>query len=626
MQSRRSHASLRLMVILVLGLLPCLDRSTADAAQTVRRVLLLYPYSNIFPAGVIAGEAAKKRLVERLSGSLEVYADFLDLGRFSGEAYEARLAHYIADKYRNRMPEIVVALGPQALQFVIKNRQQLEFRVPIVFCCTSRDRLGALNIPGDVTGIISEFDYTKTLTLAQRLQPNATHLAVVAGATEFDRQSVEILRRQFASFGTKYDTQYLVGLRYDELLASLRRLPRDTIVILLTMFADGAGRLFINAEPVKEISDASAAPVYSPYETYLGNGVLGGRMDSFQTIGHEAADVAADILTGANPSDLPPRTTTGSLDRIDWRQLKRWNISESSLPPDATVYFREYNVWERYRWQIVIIASIMLAQAAMVAWLLIEHRRRRLAEVGLRQRLMEVIHLNRTALTGALSSSVAHELNQPLAAIMSNAEAAAIYLKSDPPNIGRVEIILDNIRRDDQRASDIISHLRGLLKKKDEAELQEFDLNEVVRDTIQIVGPEAARKGVEIRARKETARLPVRGDRVHLQQVLLILAVNGIDAMQSCKSGHGNMAIMTALVDESAVEVSVADSGIGIPADMLNRVFEAFYTTKQQGTGLGLSIARTIVESYGGKIWAENQPRGGAMFRFTLPLSKAVGA
>ena len=120
--------------------------------------------------------------------------------------------------------------------------------------------------------------------------------------------------------------------------------------------------------------------------------------------------------------------------------------------------------------------------------------------------------------------------------------------------------------------------------------------------------------------------LPVRADEVHLQQVILNLAMNGMDAMQNCVSGAGKMSIQTALVGESEVEVRVTNSGTGIPTDKLSEVFDTFYTTKRQGTGLGLSIARTIVETYGGKIWAENRPGGGAAFRFTLPLSKGLMA
>ena len=134
------------------------------------------------------------------------------------------------------------------------------------------------------------------------------------------------------------------------------------------------------------------------------------------------------------------------------------------------------------------------------------------------------------------------------------------------------------------------------------------------------------KRGVELSANQAEGSLSVRADQVHLEQVILNLAMNGMDAMQKCAAGIGKMSIQTALAGESTIEVSVTDSGTGVPVDKLNEVFDTFFTTKLQGTGLGLSIARTIIETYGGKIWAENRPGGGAVFRFTLPLAKVIAA
>jgi signal transduction histidine kinase len=464
------------------------------------------------------------------------------------------------------------------------------------------------------------------LALAQRLKSDAHHIVVVAGATEFDQQSAQIARRQLAAYEQKYDTKYLVGLRHQDLLDELKSLPRETIVILLTVFADSAGRLFVPPEVVQKITDAAAAPVYTYYETYLGRGVVGGHMDSLERIGSEVADLALETLAGAGPSSLTPRATDGSADRVDWRQLKRWQLSESDLPPDSEVRFRRFGLWERYHWEIIAIFAVVLAQAAMIAWLYLEHRRRHVAERELRQRLLQVIHLSRAATASGLSASVAHDLNQPLGAIQSSAEAAALYLMANPPDLERIKQILANIRQDNKRAADIIRHFRGLFRRTDAIELQEFDLNEVVRDALRILDSEALKRGVTLSVRHAEGMLPVRADQIHLQQVILNLVVNGMDAMQNCAPGTGKMSIQTALVGESAIEVSVSDSGAGIPTDKLNAIFDTFYTTKRQGTGLGLSIARTIVETYGGKISAENGSEGGAVFRFTLPLSKGLVA
>ncbi len=277
--------------------------------------------------------------------------------------------------------------------------------------------------------------------------------------------------------------------------------------------------------------------------------------------------------------------------------------------------------WDQYRGEILSVAAVVVLQTLLISVLLFERRRRSFAEAESRRRLLEVAHLNRTATVSAMSASITHEINQPLGAILSNAEAAEQLLKSDRFDRAELAAILADIRRDDQRAAEIIKSMRGLLRRSEIAS-REFDLNDCVRDALAIIGPEARSRRVALTADQEGAALPVRADPVHLQQVVLNLAVNGMDAMQNGPPDARAMDIRTARTKNSEVMVTVSDTGIGIPQDRLEGIFEPFYTTKAQGTGLGLSIAHTIVKTYGGKIWAENRPGGGAVFRFTLPLAR----
>jgi signal transduction histidine kinase len=234
---------------------------------------------------------------------------------------------------------------------------------------------------------------------------------------------------------------------------------------------------------------------------------------------------------------------------------------------------------------------------------------------------MEVIHLNRTAVAGAMSASFAHELNQPLGAILSNAETAELLLHNAAPDVAQLKDILADIRRDDLRAGNIIFNLRNLMRKNSEAELRSFDLNEAVQEAVHFLDAEAAGRGIIFKQNYAQGVLPVRADEIHLQQVVLNLAMNGMHAMQGLPAGSRRMNLETSASSSEAV-VSITDSGSGIPEDKLKEVFETFFTTKTEGTGLGLSIARTIVETYGGRIWAENRGGGGAVFSFTLPLER----
>jgi signal transduction histidine kinase len=305
---------------------------------------------------------------------------------------------------------------------------------------------------------------------------------------------------------------------------------------------------------------------------------------------------------------------------FDGRELRRFGISEDRLPSGSDIRFRIPTLWEQYFWLLIGVFAAIAVQSLLISGLLVERHRRRAVEAELRNRLLEVVHLNRIATAASLSTSIAHELNQPLGAILGNAETAEVLLDANSPDVAQLKEIIGDIRRDNQRASDVIRHLRGLLKRG-KPELQELDLRDTVQSTLSILDPEAAKRGVQLKQIQILRALPVRADPVHLQQVILNLAMNGMDAMQNA-AGERTMIIETAQSGASMAEVSVADSGSGIPADKLKSIFETFYTTKPQGTGLGLSIARTIVETYGGRIWAENRLAGGAVFRFTLPLAK----
>ena len=179
----------------------------------------------------------------------------------------------------------------------------------------------------------------------------------------------------------------------------------------------------------------------------------------------QAAEVALRILGGENVADIKPTFVQLAAPMFDWRQLQRWGIAESSLPPGSTIHFREPTLWERYWWQIALVTAVILLQGGLIAGLLREHRRRQLAEVQSRQRMAELVHVNRIATAGELTASIAHEINQPLGSILTNAETAEVILNSSSPDIAELKDIVKDILRDDRRASEVIRRMKSLLKK-----------------------------------------------------------------------------------------------------------------------------------------------------------------
>jgi signal transduction histidine kinase len=267
-----------------------------------------------------------------------------------------------------------------------------------------------------------------------------------------------------------------------------------------------------------------------------------------------------------------------------------------------------------------LTGALILLQGGMIVGLLHEHRRRRFAEVQSHQRLTELAHSNRYSLAGELTATIAHEINQPLTAILANSVTLELMLQSPSPDLSELREIAADIRRDDQRAADVIRHLRNLLNKSP-PEFNDIDLNEPVLEAVRFFSSLAIARNVDLKSLVASTQLPIRGNIVQLHQVFLILIVNAMDAMSGMPRDQRKLAIETARDAENFVEASVSDTGPGIPPDKLKEIFNPFFSTKPQGMGMGLSIARTIIEAHGGQVWAENRPTGGAMFRIKLPLA-----
>jgi PAS domain S-box-containing protein len=240
------------------------------------------------------------------------------------------------------------------------------------------------------------------------------------------------------------------------------------------------------------------------------------------------------------------------------------------------------------------------------------------AEIQAQEHRNEVAHLMRVASVGELSAALAHELNQPLTAILSNAQAAQLFLARDDVDLEDIRDILRDIVTDDQRAGEVISRLRNLLKKSD-FQPQELNVNELIGEVLKLMKHELTARAVRV-VTEFTADLPsIVGDRVQLQQVLINLILNASDAMSRQAENARTLTLSSTRVEDSAVQISVTDTGSGIPRGDEEKVFEPYHTTKAHGLGLGLSLSRSIIRAHGGRMWAENRVAAGAMFYFTIP-------
>jgi len=617
----KSKTSLGLAVaIAATALASALFVAAGHAADLPSRegVLIIHSNARPTPAAVIVEDAMRQVLANSLGRPVEIYSEYLDAERFPTPDNAATAGEYLARKYGDRNIRVITASAAQALQFAIAFRDRISASVPVVHVGVPKDQAESMTLLPGVVGATADLDPTPTLRMALQLQPDARHIVVALGAAERDRLWGDRVRSAMKRLPGDVDAEYLTGLRTEDLLQRLRVLPKNTIVFTPGYFVDGAGQVGSPRQSVESIGAASAAPVYGALDTFLGAGIVGGYMTLYVDQATRAGQIVVKLLNGTNPSEIAP-SSVAARPIVDWRQIQRWGIDDRLLPADTLVQFREPSLWAKY-WQAASIAiAILLLQAGTIVWLLAERRRRRLAEADSQKRFSEMAHMNRRVAMGGLTASIAHELNQPLGAIHNNAGAAQLLIKADPPRLDEVAEILEDIKHDDKRASEVLARIRRMLRKTD-LEVGALDLSDAMGETQKLLAYDAQTHGVSVKVDPEPGLPNVWADSVQIQQVLLNLALNSMEAMQGQPAETRQLTIRSRQSNAKEAEVSVIDSGTGIPDEMLPHVFDPFVTSKVGGMGLGLSISRTIVEAYGGRMRAESMPKGGAAVHFTLPF------
>lgn len=607
----------RILIVCLLASLSC-DCIAAEGKRQ-RSILVLEEadfrspfYSEIF-AGIRA--AAK----QSSTADTVIYGESLDLSRFPGPGYEESVVGHLRTKYAQRPIDVIVSIGVTSAKFLQKRKQEIWPAAPVVYgFVPDLPETRALFLP-DTTAVFARVTPTHLLNAARAIVPDLTRVVLVGDAWK-NPLVYGHWKQDFAAMMPGLEVIDLSDAVLRDVRKQVASLPDRSAILTSAMYSDGEGTYYSPASALALVAETANRPIVITSDTFLGRSGVGGFLLMPEIIGREAGEVAMRILDGEAPSNIVPFGGDNVKPIFDWRQLKRWNVNEANLPPGSEVRFREPTFWGQYHWHVTIVASIVLLQAMMIAILLRERHLRFVAEVEARQRMSELAHLNRRATVGEMSASLAHELNQPLAAIMINAESAQQILRNPAPDLGEIEDILAHIRRDDQRAAEIISRLRAFLKR-DPTVRHELDLNAMVGEVFRFLSVQALTHDVELVTEPSPADIRVKGDKVQLQQAILNLAMNGIDAVAHLPNKRRRVVGRTGLAEGNLALVSVADAGDGILAEKVTEIFKPFFTTKAQGMGIGLSIAHTIVEAHGGRIWAENAPSGGAVFHVALPLA-----
>lgn len=560
--------------------------------------------------------------------SLDLRFEYMDTRRFGGPDYLSQLERLYRFKYGEASPDVVMVADDRALEFVLSRRSQLFSGTPLVFCGINQPEQHDLAGGAPITGIVELPDLRSDLEAIRRLHPEASR-AKLFYAPDSPRAVLDTLRQAAREYGSLEEFQ---GIRLAEFVNQLRNSGPDSVLLVL----DEPPEWPLLQPQDREVLKRSAAPVYflwtTPENLPMTDGALGVAVVSGREQGISAARMALSIVNGAEAADIPVIGRSTHSFRFDSRRMGQFGIGEASLPPEAQVFNRPVllpGIHTAWFWGV---AGFALVQTALIAALLIALYQRRRAERERAHLEEELRQAQKMEAVGQLAGGIAHDFNNLLQAILGFADMA---LSGSTPG-QQVHRDLLEVRKAANRAALLTRQLlafsrRQLLQPSD------LEVNQLIADftgTVRrLVGDQ-----VEFVFQRSTEPARVRADRTMLEQVLLNLVVNARDAMPN----GGRLQIRTRRIsfNESFcavntwarpgrfVELTVKDTGVGMPPEVLARVFEPFFTTKGQGhgTGLGLAMVYGVVKQHDGLIQVTSHQGRGTEFRIFLPRSEDVTA
>jgi signal transduction histidine kinase len=620
----------------VLALLLVLISASASALSEPKRILLLNSYRSAVPANREFSERIREGLDLPPDMPVEIDSDTLNLAAAHDEKYIRNLIELYRVKYRASPPSLVIATFGPAVRFLLDHRGDLFPGIPIIISVTEFLAEDLKQFPPNATGVTTKLDYAGTVELMSLLHPDMRQTAVIVGSSKVDAQREHEARKALGPFETRFKFIWLRGLPLRELTETVKALPPHTAILYVVQLGDRDGVSYVPRNVVQAVSTAASVPVYGLWDTLMGTGIVGGRLISFEQQGIEVGKIARRILLGEVPASIPVVRMEQNEVIVDARQLKRWNIDERLLPEGSRILYREPSVWQEHHNAIILASGLIVLQALLIAALLWNRKRLRLAqttlteECNLRAQSEELTRRLQTRLgaadkqstLGALAGRIAHEINQPLISIKNYAQAARRYVPAGLPKGGKLAELLAEMEGEADRAGSIIRKIRTLLSSG-QVDAIPVDLVLVLKEVVAVMEPEADAHSCRIDYRTTAPVSIVLADALQVQLVMVNLLRNAMEATGSHdQNGDASVSITVGETANGMVQVSIADTGPGVPTDEVEDIFESLYSTKEAGMGVGLATCRAIIEAHGGRIWYTPNPVGGSIFHFTVPAAE----
>lgn len=563
-----------------------------------KRILMLFDEERTLPGLSLLDQSLRAAFTAGLPDKIEFFNESMNRAQFGDDRYELLLRDYYAEKYRNKQLDLVVAVMGPSFGFLQRHGAAAFPGVPIVFCGADAADMVDPVLPPNVTGLLLHRTFAPTLDIALRLQPQTTHVAVVAGTSAFDQHLLVQARRDFKKYEQQLTFTYMTQLSMDNVLESVAKLPPNSVILFLTLFRDGEGRTFVPHEAVATISAAANAPVYIFVDQYLGRGAVGGHLYSLERHGRAAAELGLRILKGESASSIPVQEPASTADMFDARQLARWRLDERLLPAGSTIRFRELSIWDRYKQYIVVFAAVVIAQSLLITGLLVQQRRRRKAETELRASYDQIRHLGRSLLSAQederahFAREVHDDIGQQMAVLHTELQILANRDEASP-----VRGDLDELST---RTQAVTRGLHDLSHRLHPAYLRFVGLTAA----IERLRREMSAGGIVIAFTHDSVPAAI------APEVKVCLFRVAQEALRNAVRHSGADRIALRLRGEpDGIQMNIEDNGRGFDAG-------------NAPPGLGLISMTERVEQIGGRLQVRSRPGAGTHVEITVPWSE----
>jgi signal transduction histidine kinase len=618
-----NKTGLNIIFILTLALALAGVKGYSISQNNDADVLIIFALEPSRPAYRMIYDGVRQKLSEKFDEQFNLHVEYLSINPSEDNSHLHPKFEVINKKYHEMVPDLLICVGTGIVAPVRQHAADYFLDLPNIIIDWDLPEYGysfEQNLNDHTTVIGVKLDVGNTIRQAISLFPDYTELVFISGASIQDGFMHSAAMQSLERLDFDRSATFISNISMNKALKIVSNLSDSCILFIPSFDADSLGVTYYNYESVKLFRKTSKAPLFTITDIGFGEGALGGYVLSFRKLGLIAGQSAVKIIEGTPPETIIIGEEDLYARIFDWRELHRWNLEESvSLLEESTIMFKEPTFFERYRLTILLVIFFLILQSFLILSLIILYRRQRLMTRQLQaseDKLRELFQEDRILRLGQLTASLSHELNQPLTAILSTAQAGLRTLGSPDPDKEFLKEIFQNIVEDDKRTAAILGSIRAMMKleKRDK---EYVDLNFLIEEVVIIFKNDAIKHGITLMSEIIPEPIYILADRIQIQQVIINLISNSFHAMDFTKAGSKKI-IITETVENGKVIISVRDFGTGIDDAIKKDLFKPFRTSRKDGMGIGLSISRSIIEDHGGEIWAENKPDGGAEFSFSL--------